>query len=352
MGDVLCVKRLAGAALLALGLVVSGAALAQGTGSVITTDNARLVGLAAETAFDNVLWALAASPDGLVAAAGGEDTPGPHPIYLWDAVEQTRLRPLPGHDGQIRALAFHPAGELLASGGLDGALIVWDVAAGRELLRVTGAPVWSAAYNADGDLLALGRGTTAAGSAVIEVLDAENGELLAELPLADSLWPPFAVAFSPDGAAVLTGGFDGNLLLWYWETDDVAAIDIVPQSNYPMGAIAFSPDGALAAAVIGFVAPMGNVINIVDMDALQADNPPLTGHERLALAVAFHPDNDELLASGGEDGTVRLWQLAQRRELVALAHGSAVQGVAFSLDGALLVSASRDGVVRAWTAPR
>jgi len=351
MRDVLCAKRLAGAALLALSLIVSGPALTQGAGTVITADNARLVGLAAETAFDDVLWALAVSPDGLAAAAGGEDAPAPHPIYLWDAVEQTRLRPLPGHNGQIRALAFHPAGELLASGGLDGALIVWDVAAGDELLRAEGDPVWSAAYNPDGDLLALGRGTTAAGSAVIQVLDAASGELLAELALEDSLWPPFAVAFSPDGAAVLSGGFDGNLLLWYWEADTVEVIDIVPQSNYPMGALAFSPDGALAAAVIGFVAPMGNVINIVDLDAVRVDNPPLTGHERLALAVAFHPD-DALLASGGEDGTVRLWQLAQRRELAALDHGGAVQGVAFALDGALLVSASRDGIVRAWAALR
>jgi WD40 repeat protein len=47
---------------------------------------------------------------------------------------------------------------------------------------------------------------------------------------------------------------------------------------------------------------------------------------------------------------VRLWDVAQRRELAALDHGSAVLGVGFALDGSLLVSASRDGLVRAWAA--
>lgn len=343
-------RRLAGAALLALILAVSVPALAQGAGASITTDNALLVGLAAETGFDDVLWALAVSSDGLVAAGGGDDAPGAHAIYLWDAATAAALPPLAGHDGQVRALAFNDDGSHLLSGGFDGAAIIWDVETGAELLRLDGAPVWSAAFSAGGDLIALGRGTTEAGSAVIEVVDTASGGVAAELPLPDSLWPPFTVAFAPDSAVVMTGDFDGSLLLWEWETNIVNIVPVMPDANYPIGTAVYSPDGALAAAAIGFVAPIGNIINLVDMEALALDNPPLTGHERLVLGVSFHPDGG-LLASGSEDGTVRLWDVAQRRELAALDHGSAVLGVGFALDGSLLVSASRDGLVRAWAAP-
>jgi eukaryotic-like serine/threonine-protein kinase len=74
-----------------------------------------------------------------------------------------------------------------------------------------------------------------------------------------------------------------------------------------------------------------------------------TGHDALALALAFSPDG-QLLASGHVDGAVHLWHMESGQEYpVRLRHEAIVGAVAFSPDGQTLASGGQDSNLKLWS---
>ncbi|MEG4233578.1 serine/threonine-protein kinase [Microcoleus sp. Pol11C3] len=74
----------------------------------------------------------------------------------------------------------------------------------------------------------------------------------------------------------------------------------------------------------------------------------LTGHKNLIFSVAFSP-NGEVIASGSDDKTIKLWQVQDGQEIVTLAgHANSVHTVVFSPDGKILASSSHDKTIKFW----
>jgi WD40 repeat protein len=147
-----------------------------------------------------------------------------------------------------------------------------------------------------------------------------------------------AVAFSPDGRHVLSGGMDGTCVLW--EVATGREVRRFSGHNTPVEDVAFSPDGRQA-----LTASQDQTVRLWDVQTGK-EIRVLKGHTDTVFRVAFSPDGRRAL-SGSFDGTMRLWDLESGNELRRFT-GPAV-GVAFSPDGRRALSGDfHGGLVRLW----
>ena len=169
------------------------------------------------------------------------------------------------------------------------------------------------------------------------------------LPFGAELVPQFghsagvrSVAFSPDGARIVSGGFDSAIKLW--DAASGKLLRTLEGHSKEVNVVAFSPDGSRIAS--GSSDHTIKLWNAANGQLLLTVN----GHSETVSSVAFSPDGSRL-ASGSLDHSIKLWDAASGRLLRSFdGHLSGVTSVAFSRDGARIASGSRDNTVKIWDA--
>jgi WD40 repeat protein/serine/threonine protein kinase len=288
-----------------------------------------------------------------------------------------------GHTSWITEAAFSPDGKTLATSGFDKSLCLWDVASLRHV-KLSGLNVRSMAFSPDGKTLGVApsagrsirfwdviahceRASIAQQSEVFGVAFSPDGKLLATAG-GDStvrLWdmatrrelytlrghkaPVYRLAFSPDGRTLASGSSDNTVRLW--DVTAPSAIATFEGHTAAVSSLAFCPDGRLLASA-------GDDTSVRLWDATTHQAVRSLRGQRTALCsvpcmnahttLAFSPDG-KMMATGGGDGTVRLWGTATKQVVALLrGHTAAVMAVAFAPDGCSLVSGDQEGTLKLW----
>jgi WD40 repeat protein len=245
---------------------------------------------------------------------------------------------------------FHPSGgysvafasncKVLASGGGNGTIRLWDIESGNELACFDDhhAEVRSLVFSHDGKLLASGDGFLIPR---ICIHDVTAGKVLHFLDTAEQ--PVGALVFSRDNKSLKSVAGDR---IWSWDTKSgkvTGKTQLKGVDPHGPKRRAWAPDGDSIA-----LSDENGIIRLFDA-ASGEPRLELKGHTDVVDWFAFSADG-QLLASHGRDNTVRVWDLATGKQRKMFDNRDELESLQFSPDGKLFATMTEDGTTRVWDA--
>ncbi|MEO0987559.1 MAG: NB-ARC domain-containing protein [Cyanobacteria bacterium J06639_14] len=237
----------------------------------------------------------------------------------------------------VLAVAISAEASLVAASDSDGVIHLYEADTGQYRFNLRDphqSPTWiyAIAFTPQGDaLLSSGLDKT------LRLWDSQTGELLRVWHLGS---PTLAVACHPQGQYFACAGTDANLYLW--QSDGTQPIAVLSGHEGWVWSVAFGPDGTWLAS-----SGSDGTIRLWDT-ATGATSHVLQGHQGRVQAITISPDG-YLLASAGDDQTLKLWDSQTGVLLASLeGHQNIVRSVAFHGDGQWLASTGYDGTIKLW----
>ena len=314
------------------------------------------------------VWSCALTDDGNLILSGAEDGT----LRLWSAATGEALQRIDAHDGSVGVCALDRSGRRAVSATRNGEVRVWSLQDGRLLAErrhgefpvcalspdgthvvagsragevvlweaATGAIVASlaaegdqvhwCAFSRDGSLIAI-----ASDDGSVHVYTVADGRLARTL--GGHRLSASACAFGADANCLVSG--DGTGLLRLWDLSRPGSTTGRGQvGNVWMGTLALNGDVLASAGQDGRV----RLVDVATGDAIAA----LEGHGLWVTDCVADADG-ELLITAGEDGTARTWDLRARREArTPVAHDAPVKRCAISPHGSVGLSGTESGAVR------
>ncbi|KAG2446035.1 hypothetical protein HXX76_000637 [Chlamydomonas incerta] len=283
-----------------------------------------------------------AQPD-VVATGGCDDA-----AFLWrvgqeafeDSAGSMGTHELGGHTDTVAALGFNAAGSMLATAGMDGLCKLWNVADGRLLrsLEGSGGALQWLTWHPRGDVVVAGTEDcmlymwSAASGAVMQVFSGHGGVVSAG-------------CFTPDGKSVVSvgGEDDASLRVWNPKTGECSlTIQGHPFHTSGINCVGLHKDGH-GAAITGDEDGIVCISNI----ATGRVAGRLTGHEDSVEAVGLSAQLP-LAASASLDGTLRIWDCGTLSQRGNCEHPTSITRMCWHPTEPFVFTACLDGASRCW----
>jgi WD40 repeat protein/serine/threonine protein kinase len=275
------------------------------------------------------------SPDGSWIASGGAES-----VKIWDAATGECQHTLSGLNA-VQSLALSPDGRCLAAGNhRDETVQLWDTSDWTPCGRLGphNALVIGLAFSPDGTQLAVGCGQFgwALGPGEVAIWDVATQQKVHSFP--GHVSGAFAVAFTPDGHYLASGGVE-DALIKLWDLRTGREVLTLRGHWDSVWGLAFSPDGRrLYSAGLDHTVRDWDATPLADV--AQREVRTLGRHALQVTTLAFSPDRRRLV-SGGMDGTIRVWDALSGQEIpIKAGHPGPVRSVAFRPGGKQLASGS------------
>jgi len=295
------------------------------------------------------VWSVAISPDGTWLASGSVDST----VKVWNIATGKLIRNLKQPTG-VTYVTISIDGNYIASAGYDGVIRLWKMPEGDLVKELKGSSetVWSVDFSKDGKTIASG-----GEDAAIRIWDIESGRIIKTLKgHTRNIWD---VKFSPDGGTLASGSFDKTVKIW--DANSGALIKTLTGHSEAVVSLGFSNNGKILATTGDDKAI--RLWNTADWQLMRT----LTVPEHVQ-AVDFSTDDKQMITSGRDKPAIgeflqnffgdaqrnkgvsmRLWNVQTGELLQTFSeHSNDVNDVRFSPDDQWIASGSSDKTVRLW----
>jgi len=297
------------------------------------------------TAHTKPVVGIAISKDGKMLATGGADSS----IIIWDAATYQIIRRIAAHKGQVTTLDFWPDSKTLISGSTDKSVRLWNINDGTEIRNFNTEfkqGIYQVKFSNDGTMLGVVSWEFVKSvQGFAKVLDVATGKLIQRFDTDDH--PASAIKFSADNKKIYTGtwGFQvkqhdiasGNLD-WNYDMREfdyytaVQSLDVSPDNKYVV-------QGGKDNKIRILNAGDGRIIH--DIESWE-------GHKEWVNGVRFSPDG-KYFASVSDDGLLKVWETATAKTVFTFkGHTAGTNQLAWHPDGNRIFTTSGDNTIKVW----